>query len=341
LIRYSLLYAVLFEAAGGWSGIRTHERREPLPVFKTGPFNHSGTHPLRVIYDHCAAISPGFCYASENAVHAGRMNEGRAMADDVILTSIDDRGVATVAINRPAVHNAYNREVIRALIDAFTALAADDSVRMVVLRGNGKHFQAGADLKWVKANRDLTLEENVAVSMDTTNAVRGLNEFPKPTVALVHGGCFGGGVGMVASCDVVIASEDAIFSITEARWGLVAGPILPQLIARMGVARVRRYGLSCERFDARRAMDVGLVDEVCATGALDEAAAPIIEAMLMSGPDAATETKRLTLELAGQTIDDAMARELAEGHAAKRMTDEAVEGLDSFIERRKAVWYPE
>ena len=263
------------------------------------------------------------------------------MADDVILTTIDHRGVATVAINRPAVHNAYHREVIRALIDAFTALAADTSVRVVVLRGNGKHFQAGADLKWVKANRDLSQEENVAVSLDTTNAARGLNEFPKPTVALVHGGCFGGGVGMVASCDIVIASEDAIFSITEARWGLVAGPILPQLIARMGVARVRRYALSCERFDARRAMDVGLVDEVCATGALDEAAAPVIKALLMSGLDAAAETKRLTLELAGQTIDDAMALELAKGHAAKRMTDEAVEGLDSFIERRKAVWYPE
>lgn len=263
------------------------------------------------------------------------------MADDVVLTSIDHRGVATVAINRPAVHNAYNSDVIRAFIEAFTALAGNDNVRLVVLRGNGKHFQAGADLKWVKVNRDLTLEENVVVSMDTTNAVRGLNEFPKPTVALVHGGCFGGGVGMVASCDVVIASEDAIFSITEARWGLVAGPILPQLIARMGVARVRRYALSCERFDAHRAMDVGLVDEVCATGALDEAAAPVIKALLMSGPDAAAETKRLTLELAGQTIDDAKALELAKGHAAKRMTDEAVEGLDSFIERRKAVWYPE
>ena len=262
------------------------------------------------------------------------------MADHVVLTTIDQRGVATVTINRPAVHNAYNRQVIRALIDAFTTLAVDDGVRVVVLRGTGKHFQAGADLNWVKANRDLSRAENVAVSLDTTHAVRGLNEFPKPTVALVHGGCFGGGVGMAASCDVVIASEDAVFSITEARWGLVAGPILPQLIARMGVARVRRYALTCERFDARRAMDVGLVDEVCATGALDEAAAPIIEALLMSGPEATAETKQLVLQLTGQTIDDPLARDLAAGHAARRLTDEAVEGLDSFIERRKASWYP-
>jgi methylglutaconyl-CoA hydratase len=263
------------------------------------------------------------------------------MPDDVVLTTIDHRGVATVAINRPALNNAYDRAVIRALIDAFTALAADPAVRVVVLRGNGKHFQAGADLNWVKANRDLSLGDNVAVSLDTTDAVRGLNEFPKPTVALVHGGCFGGGVGMAASCDVVIASEDAVFSITEARWGLVAGPILPQLIARMGVARVRRYALTCERFDARRAMEIGLVDEVCATGGLDEAAAPIIEALLMSGPEAAAETKQLILELADQTIDDPMAQRLARGHAARRLTDEAVEGLDSFIERRKASWYPE
>ena len=261
------------------------------------------------------------------------------MAEQTVLTDVDARGVATVTLNRPEVNNAYDGDLILGLLEAFTRLGADDRVRVVQIRGNGRHFQAGADLKWVKGNRDLSEAENLQISMNTTNAVRGLNEFPKPTIALVHGGCFGGGVGMVAACDVVIASEDAIFSITEARWGLMAAPIIPQLNARMGLANVRRYALSCERFDARRAQDLGLVDEVCPAGGLDAAAAPIVDAFLMSGPQAIAETKRCALELAGQIVDDALADRLARQHAAKRMTAEAAEGLDSFIERRKPSWY--
>ena len=264
----------------------------------------------------------------------------QAASGDLVLTSVDARGVATVTLNRPEVNNAYNREMIQGLLAAFGKLGADPKVRVVVIRGNGRHFQAGADLKWIKGARDASFEENLAVSMDTTNAVRGLNEFPKPVIALIHGGCFGGGTGMVSACDVVIASEDAIFAITEARWGLMAAPIFPQLNARMGVKNVRRYALSCERFDAKRAQELGLVDEVCPTGELDAAAAPIIDAMLMSAPDAIATSKHSILECAGLIIDDARARELAEVHARKRMTPEAREGLDSFIEKRNPAWYP-
>ncbi len=262
------------------------------------------------------------------------------MSSDIVLTSVDPRGVATVTLNRPDVNNAYNRDMIRALIDGVGKLAADDAVRAVVIRGNGRHFQAGADLKWVMANRDLSEEENLAISMDTTNAVRGLNELPKPTIALIHGGCFGGGTGIAAACDIVIASEDAIFSITEARWGLMAAPIFPQLVQRMGTKNVRRYALTCERFDASRARELGLVDEVCPTGGLDEAAAPIIDGVLMSAPDAIATSKRSILECAGALVDDAHAAELSRVHAAKRLTPEAQEGLDSFIEKRKPKWYP-
>lgn len=262
------------------------------------------------------------------------------MTDAIVLTETDARGVATVTLNRPEVNNAYNRDMIRGLIDVFGRLAEDRSVRVVLIRGNGPHFQAGADLKWVMANRDLSADENLAISMDTTNAVRGLNEFPKPTIALVHGGCFGGGTGIVSACDVVVASEDAIFAITEARWGLMAAPIFPQLIARMGTRHVRRYALSCERFGATRAAEIGLVDEVCPVGGLDKAAAPIVEGMLMSAPDAITTSKRSILECAGLVVDDARAAELARVHCDKRMTDEAREGLSSFIEKRKPNWYP-
>ena len=256
-----------------------------------------------------------------------------------VLTEVDRRGVATVTLNRPEVNNAYDGELILALIETFGRLGGDERVRVVLIRGNGRHFQAGADLKWIQSVSGLSPEENLQISINTTNAIRGLNEFPKPTIALVHGGCFGGGTGLVASCDIVLASEDAIFSITEARWGLMAAPIIPQLNARMGLANVRRYALTCERFGARRAQELGLVGEVCATGQLDATAAPIIDALLLSGPDAIAETKACALASAGQVVDDALAMRLARQHAAKRMTAEGAEGLASFIEKRKPRWY--
>ena len=262
------------------------------------------------------------------------------MATNTVLTEIDRRGVATVTLNRPDVNNAYNGEMILGLIDTFGALAADKRVRLVLIRGNGKHFQAGADLKWIRETSKLSPEANLQVSSHTTNAVRGLNEFPKPTIALVHGGCFGGGVGVVAACDIVIASEDAFFAITEVRWGLVATPVLPQLNARIGLSSVRRYALTAERFDARQGKGLGLVNEVCAVGKLDETAEPIIDALLMCGPDAIAETKACALELAGQVLGDDLAARLARMHAAKRMTPEGAEGLASFVEKRKPAWYP-
>lgn len=262
------------------------------------------------------------------------------MTEPVVLCETDARGVATVTFNRPRVNNAYNADVILALIETFGKLAADDAVRLVVLRGNGRHFQAGADLKWLREVSTMTPEENLEVSRNTTNAVRGLNEFPKPTLALVHGGCFGGGTGVIAACDIVIASEDAIFSITEARWGVMAGPIFPQLNAKIGEHHVRRYSLTCERFGAARAYELGLVDTVCPTGGLDAAAAPVIDALLAGGPNALRETKRLIIDVAKLGVSDDWAEHLAEQHAAKRQTDEAYEGLLSFVEKRNPSWYP-
>ena len=262
------------------------------------------------------------------------------MPAPVVLLDIDARGVATVTINRPEVNNAYNGDVIQGLLDAFGACAADDKVRVVVLRGNGRHFQAGADLKWLNEIGQLGYEENLKVSRRTASAVFALDQFPKPTVALVHGGCFGGGVGIIAACDVVVASEDAIFSITEARWGVMAGIIIPQLVAVMGARQVRRWALTCERFDADRAKSMDLVHEVCAIGKLDETAAPIIDHLLMSAPDAMRETKGVTLEYAGLLLEDDRFDRLVRQHSEKRQSWEAAEGLASFAGKRKPAWYP-
>lgn len=262
------------------------------------------------------------------------------MSESVVLHAVDARGVATVTLNRPRRNNAYNGEMIGALLDLFPRLAADASVRVVVLRGNGPHFQAGADLSWINEVREQGEAANLEVSRRTAQAVRGLNEFPKPTMALVHGGCFGGGIGVIAACDVVIAEHGALFAITEARWGLLASIILPQLNGAIGLRQVRRYALSCERFDAQRAQQIGLVHEVCAPGELDATAAPVIDAFLKSAPDAMAGTKALALAHAAQIMDAGYFDALVEEHSRKRASDEAVEGLASFKEKRDPAWYP-
>ena len=252
----------------------------------------------------------------------------------------DGRGVVTVWLARPAKNNAYDGQMISELIDGIGALAGDDAARAVVLRGEGRHFQAGADLGWIRSLREAGEEENITVSERTTQAVHGLMRLPKPVIALVHGGCFGGGTGIAAACDLVIAEETAVFSITEARWGLIPDPIVPPLMARMGAGRLRRYALTCERFGARRAFELGLVDEVCPEGGLDAAAAPLIDALLHCAPEALAQTKRGMLRLAGLDYSAAQLAAMARPHAMKRLSEEAEEGLRSFLEKRKPAWYP-
>ncbi len=261
------------------------------------------------------------------------------MQDSEVTISVDIRGVATVALNRPTVNNAYNDELIQGLLDAFRQLAEDPRVRLVVIRGNGRHFQAGADLAWIKSVSAQDEQTGLDVSRKTALAVRGLNEFPKPTLALIHGACVGGGTGIAAACDVVIASTDAFFAISEARWGLAAQIIFPQLNAAMGARNVRRYALTCERFDANKARELGLVHEVCEPGGLDGAAAPIIEGLLMAEPEAVMASKKSIMACAGDIIPDSQLDVLIHEHAAKRRTAGASEGLNSFSEKRDPAWY--
>lgn len=260
--------------------------------------------------------------------------------NDTVLWSVDRRGVATVTLNRPEVNNAYNDQLLAGLHAAMDALRDAEGLRVVVIKGNGRHFQAGADLAWISGVAKQGPDENEAASRLTAEAMRRLDACPVPTLALIQGGCFGGGTGVAASCDVVIASEDAIFSIAETRWGLMAGIILPQLCHAMGVRQVRRYALTGERFGAHEARRLGLVHEVCPNGGLEEAGNKIIEAVLMNAPGATSATKMRTLAAARALIDEAEMRELIEEHARTRQQDEAAEGLDSFKEKRRPAWYP-
>ena len=183
-------------------------------------------------------------------------------------------------------------------------------------------------------------DENLDVSRLTVSTVTALQRCPKPTLALVHGGCFGGGVGMVAACDMAIAAEDAVFSLTEVRWGVIPAPILPVLVAKAGLGAVTRYALTGERFGAEVALRLGLVQEVCASASLDEAAAPVLEHLLLAAPEALAATKRLGLELAGAVPAPEALERLAQEAAERRRSAEAAEGLASFFEKRKPNWYP-
>ena len=260
------------------------------------------------------------------------------MTDEVILTELNDKGVATVIFNRPEVSNAYNGEMIEALEHSIETFANDSRVRVIVLRGNGPHFQAGADLKWITKVSSLSKEDNIRISQNTIDAVRGLNQCPKPTVAMVHGACFGGGTGIIASCDIVVASSNAIFSIAEVRWGLHAGPILPQLSAAIGTRQLRKLALTGEKFDAFEAKRLGLVHEVCDNNHLEDISSEIIQKILKNGPQALKDTKRIIFETSDLSLDNEIANKLAVEHAKKRQSSEAAEGLMSFKEKREAAW---
>ena len=257
-----------------------------------------------------------------------------------VLWTIDARGVASDVLNRPEVNNAYDGELINGLLAAIDALAGADALRAILVKGNGRHFQAGADLKWIDAVRTASAEKNIRVSRATADAVQRLNQVPVPTVALVHGGCFGGGTGIIAACDVVIAAEDAVFSIAEVRWGLTAAIILPQLADAIGVRQLRRYALTGERFGAAEARRIGLVHEVVPLADLESAGAKVVEQLLANGPEALAETKRLAMEssFGGMGVDDDAYARLVKMHATKRQTKEAAEGLASFAEKRAANW---
>src|SRR5256885_2802039 len=196
--------------------------------------------------------------------------------DDPVLCEVDGRGVATVTLNRPSVGNAYNGALIEELIDTFARLDREAGLRCVVIKGAGKHFQLGADLSFLDRLRTVSPEENHEFSRRTVAAIRGLQSFSRPTIALVHGGCFGGGVGIAAACDIALAAADALLAISEVRWGITPAPIVPLLIDRIGARNAGRFALTGERFDAMTARGIGLVHDICPAAELDAAGARIV-----------------------------------------------------------------
>ena len=257
-----------------------------------------------------------------------------------LIWNVDARGVARVTLNRPEVYNAYNGEMISGLLAMYDTLAKKN-LRAVVITGSGRNFQAGADVNWLDSVRKSSPEENARASRMTAEVVQRLNWLPVPTVALVQGACFGGGTGIVSACDIVIAADNASFSIAEVRIGVAGTIIIPQLNDAMSLRQVRRYALTGERFDAQEARRIGLVHEVVPLVELEACGERIVHELLTNGPDAIAQTKLWALRSGWSHLDEKAFGELVDAHAAKRQSEEATEGFAAFREKRKPRWAPE
>jgi methylglutaconyl-CoA hydratase len=258
------------------------------------------------------------------------------MALQTLSVDISPRRVATARLNRPDRGNAFNQAMLDELGDSLKALGADDSVRVVVLRGEGKHFCTGADLASRGPSAQTQPPQPARYSLREVLAV--LDSLPKPTIAAVHGGAIGGGAGLAACCDIAIATPAAFFSIPEVRVGMPPMGIMPFMIRAMGHRAFRRYGLSGERIAAAEALRLGLVHEICEAPGLDAALERIVDALLLGAPHASSALKAAAARYASPNLDEILAH-VPPPHDPK--SAEVQEGIAAFKEKRKPGWYPQ
>ncbi len=258
-----------------------------------------------------------------------------------VLLDVDARGVAHATLNRPELGNAYDEELLGELIAGLERLQGDASVRALVIRGAGKHFQAGADINWLARAAEYPPGQAYAASMATTKAMQLLNEFPRPTIAVIKGACFGGGVGMACCVDVALATPDAQFGITEIRVGVSPSPISTHMVNAIGLRQTRRYALTGERFGAEEACRIGLVHEVVAAGAIEARVEEVLDAVFLGAPGAIAATKDSFLAANGLKLSPREMMTLAHESWTQRNSAEGREGTGAFRAKRKPAWYVE
>lgn len=263
------------------------------------------------------------------------------MTEESVLIDIRADGRATLTLNRPQVHNAFDDALIRRLTEAIEALQRDPKVRVVVVAAVGNSFSAGADLNWLKRAADFTPEQNLADVRALARMLAALHRLRQPTIAAVQGPAYGGGVGLVACCDIAIASEKARFSMSEVKLGLVPGTVSPYVIAAMGERQARRYMLTGERFDAAEALRIGLVHKVVTADALEAAVEDMAAVLLANGPRAMAEAKELIAAVGRRPLDDRLIDDTAARFARIRASDEGREGVKAFLEKRNPAWKKE
>ena len=257
---------------------------------------------------------------------------------DKVITEIDNLGVARVTLNNPDKHNAFDDQIIAQLTEAFSAIALNPDVRVMILRSNGKSFSAGADLGWMKRMASYSYDENLHDAQALALMLKTLNNMPQPTIARVQGAAFGGAVGLVSCCDMAVAASSATFSLSEAKIGLVPATISPYVIAAMGERAARRYFMTAERFSAQAANNIGLLSEVIDAEHLDDQVNIFVDALLANGPEAVKAAKRLVFDVSGRAIDQNLIDHTCEVIAGIRVSEQGQEGLNAFLEKRKPHW---
>ncbi len=262
------------------------------------------------------------------------------MGSPLFMEEIAQNGVARITLTRPDLHNAFNDVLISELTMLLHGLESDERVRIVALAAQGKSFSAGADLNWMKSMADYSHARNLEDSNALAELLWTLDRMSKPTVALVQGPAYGGGVGLIACCDIAIAAEEALFCLSEVRLGLIPAAISPYIVAKVGISAARRYALSGERFSAWEAHRIGLVHEVTNASALETVARELFDSLLAGGPEAMVAAKDLLFEVEGKVIDQELREETARRIARIRVTREGQEGVKAFLEKRRPSWVP-
>lgn len=260
------------------------------------------------------------------------------MSFETLSMSVGSDGVGRITLTRPDVRNAFNEQMIDEIDRAFRQLSDDDAVRAIMLTGEGKAFSAGADLSMMKAVAAYSEMENFEEGMRLATMLDAVGSCPKPTVALVNGAAIGGGVGLVAACDIAIASTNALFALSEVRLGLIPAVISPFVLRAIGARHAQRYFLTAERFGAEEAVRIGLVHMVVEADALAEADEAMVQNLLACGPNAQAAAKALIMTEAGAPIDGDQRQRLAQSIASLRASAEGQEGIGSFLEKRAPDW---
>lgn len=258
----------------------------------------------------------------------------------VLLERASDPRIARLILNRPARRNAFDGELVALLQRAMRELASDATTRVVELSGAGKTFCAGADIDWMKKVSGFTMQENLRDSAELASLFRSFDELPKPIVARVQGAALGGGTGLVAVCDVVVAAENAIFGTTEVRLGVIPAVISPYLVHKVGESRARAWFVTGERVSAEEALQAGLVHRVVPERELGTATRMILDAILLGGPEAVAEAKHLVQAVATMSLRDAT-NVAIQRLGERRASAEGREGLAAFLEKRRPSWAAE
>lgn len=257
---------------------------------------------------------------------------------DGVLYNLESTGVATITLNRPDIHNAFDDDIILRLTALFEHVARNEDARVLVLQAAGKSFCAGADLNWMKRMASYTYEQNVADANALATMLHTLYTLPKPTIAKVQGAAFGGAVGLVACCDIAIASRLSKFCLSEVKLGLIPATISPYVIAAMGDRVARRYFMTAEVFSARRARRLGLLSEDVAEEELNSTVDDIVRKILNNGPLAVAAAKQLVFDVKDEALGEELIEKTSLRIATTRVSEEGQEGLSAFLEKRTPAW---